>query len=254
MGLGSFLGGACRAIGSALSSGISRVCSLIGGSALGSALSSAVSRFVGVVATPFPALEIAKVIVTVAQIIVKVAEALGLKETEKDEPEELAYKAEKSDKKPDDFDSTEEYIRHLQDDIELSEEDKKKLEEMDEDELSAYRATGTYIYTKGINEKLGFDTEGMKHPELVGLTAELIADLVKLAEALTPQEFVAYSKGIRDAGMTLTDLADYLHGRSGDISTAKKVQDVIVGAMKEMKPEITQEDINRKLYEMNMED
>ena len=54
--------------------------------------------------------------------------------------------------------------------------------------------------------------------------------------------------------MTLTDLADYLHGRSGDISTAKKVQDVIVGAMKEMKPEITQEDINRKLYEMNMED
>lgn len=252
MGLFSAIGGAISRGISAVCSGVSTLCSKIGGTAIGSAVSSFVSKL-GIL-PPFQPLGIIKAIITVATIVCKVAEILGLKEEHKDEPDELAVKTEKDDKKPEDFESTEAYIRHLHDDIKLTKEDKEKLEKMSDEERSAYRATGTYLYTKGINEKLGFDNKGTKSFELVGITEEVLGDLVKLQNTLSPAEFVVYSKHLRTNGMGMKQFSDYLHNRSENPSIDKNVQKALADAMSELNPDITEDEIDRKPYALNVED
>ena len=52
----------------------------------------------------------------------------------------------------------------------------------------------------------------------------------------------------------MKEFSDYLHNRSADLSTDEKVQSAIVDAMKELSPDISDEAINEKLYQMNIED
>ena len=255
-----WLGSAISSIGSALSSvghaicrGVSSLCTAIAGTSLGGAIGGVVSKLVATIGVAFPPLEIINAIIIVADIVSKIAQALGLKEKDKDEPDELAMKAEKSDKKPEDFDSTEAYIKHLQEEIELSDEEKDKLKNMDEEKRSAYRATGTYLYTKCINEKLGFDTTGLKKPELIGITADILADLARLNKILSPSDFVVYTKHLQSASLSMDDFSNYLHNTAQDVSVDKKVQDAIVGAMTEIDPSVSETDIDRKLTELNIE-
>jgi hypothetical protein len=248
----SAVGRGLSAIGSAICSGVSSLCSRIGSVALGGAVVSFVTKLgIGAI---FPAIEIVNTLILVSSVVIKIAETLGLKKEKEDEPDELAMKAEKDYMKPEDFDSTESYIEHLQEDIQLSKEEKEKLTKMSPEERSAYRATGTYLYTKAINEKLGFDTTGLKNPELVGLTTEILADLVKIQNVLSPYNFVVYNKYLQANGMGLKELSNYLHNRSKDILTDEKVQFALTDAMKEISPEISQNEINQKLYKLNIED
>ena len=251
--LGSAVSSGLSAIGSAICRGVSSLCTAIAGTALGGAIGGVVSKLVTTIGVAFPPLEIINAIIVVASIVSKIAEALGLKDKEKDEPDELAMKAEKSDKKPEDFDSTEAYIKHLQEEIKLTDEEKEKLKNMDDEKRSAYRATGTYLYTKCINEKLGFDTTGLKNPELIGITADILADLARLNKILSPSDFIVYSKHLQSAGLSLDDFSNYLHNSSEDVKVDKKVQDAIAGAMTEIDPSVTESDIDRKLTELSIE-
>ena len=249
----SSVGSALSSVGSAICRGVSSLCTAIAGTSLGGAISGVVSKLVEKVGVAFPPLEIINAIIIVADIVSKIAQAIGIKDNEKDEPDELAMKAEESDKKPEDFDSTEAYIRHLQEEIKLSDEEKDKLKNMDEEKRSAYRATGIYLYTKCINEKLGFDTTGLKNPELIGITVDILTDLAKLNKILSPTDFVVYSKHLQSAGLSLNDFSNYLHNKTSDFSTYKKVQDTLVGAMKEIEPNISKDDIIQKFSEINIE-
>ena len=241
------------AVGSAICRGVSSLCTAIAGAVSGSAIGGVVSRFVTTIGVAFPPVEIINAIIVVASIVGKIAEALGIKETDKDEPDELAMKAEKSEKKPEDFDSTEEYIRHLQEEIRFSDEEKEELENMDEEKRSAYRATGTYLYTKCINEKLGLDVTGFSNPELTGINADILTDLAKLNKVLSPEDFVIYVRYLQTADISVDDFSKYLHNTTNDIIMDKKVQNVIVGAMTEINPDISETDIDLKLCELNIE-
>ena len=128
----SGVGSALSSVGHAICRGVSSLCTAIAGTALGGAIGGVVSKLVATIGVAFPPLEIINAIIIVASIVSKIAEALDVKEKDKDEPDELAMKAEKSDKKPEDFDSTEAYIKHLQEEIELSDEEKEKLKNMDD--------------------------------------------------------------------------------------------------------------------------
>lgn len=87
----------------------------------------------------------------VTSLISSVAELLGLKD-EDDSSEELGLKSEKADRKPEDFDSREEYINYLKDDVELDEYDREKL---NNDSLKEkYSAKGLGIEVGAINEKM----------------------------------------------------------------------------------------------------
>lgn len=248
-------------IGSALSSAfhsvcscVSSICSSIAGALGGTALGSAITSFVTKIGVVMPGLDIISAIFMIVDTVCKIAEVLGIKEKEKDEPDELAMKAEKDNKKPEDFDTVESYIKHLQQDIQLTKEEREKLENMSPEEKAAYRATGTYLYAKACSEKLGFDTTGLKNPELVGLTVDILADLSKIQNILSPSEFVVYSRFLQANGMGMKEFSDYLHNRSVDLSTDEKVQSALVDAMKELSPSISDDDINQKLYGMNIKD
>jgi len=241
------------AVGNAICRGVSTLCTAIAGTSLGGAIGGAVSKLVATIGIAFPAIEIINAITVIASIVSKISEALGLKRIDENEPDKLAMKAEKPDKKPDDFDSTEAYIKHLQDEIQLTDEDKEELKNMDDEKRSAYRATGTYLYTKCINEKLGFDTTGLKNPELIGITADILADLAKLNKILSPSDFVVYSRYLQSAGLSIDDFSNYLHNTAKDVTIDKKVQNAIAGAMTEIDPSVSEADIDRKLIELNIE-
>lgn len=246
-------------IGSALSGAFHSVCSCVGsicrgiGGALGGTfLGGAISSFIGKIGLALPGPNVAAAILLVVGVVCKIAESLGMKEKERDEPEELAFKAEKDkESKPEDFDSTEEYIKHLQQDIKISNEEKEKLDKMSPDEKSAYRATGAYLYAKACNEKLGFDTDGLKSPELVGITAEILSDLAKIKDILSPSDFVVYNKYLQANGMGMKEFSDYLHGCSVNLETFKNVKDALSNAMREITPGISDSDISKNLYQMN---
>ncbi|WP_339001850.1 hypothetical protein [Fusobacterium animalis] len=88
----------------------------------------------------------------VKELISSVAELLGLKD-EDDNSEELGLKSEKADRKPEDFDSREEYMSYLKDDVELDNYDREKLN--DKGLKEKYSAKGLDIEMGAINEKMG---------------------------------------------------------------------------------------------------
>lgn len=248
--IGSFLSSACSAVCSC----VGRICSGIAGALGGTALGGAISSFVTKIGVVILGLDIISAVFMIVDVVCKLSEALGIKEKDTDEPDELAMKAEKDDKSPEDFESTEAYIKHLQEDIQLSKEEKEKLSHLSPEERAAYRATGTYLYAKACSERLGFDTEGLKNPELVGLTVETLADLSKIQKVLSPSEFVACNKYLQSNGIGMKEFSDYLHNRSVDLTTDEKVQSALVDAMKEITPNISEAAINQKLYGMYIED
>lgn len=246
--LGNVLSGACSAICSC----VSKICNGIAGVLGGTALGQAISTFVAQIGVNIPGINIIVAVITIASVVCTIAESLGIKEKNKDEPEELAMKAELDDKSTDDFESTEAYVKHLQEDIKLSKEDKERFENMSPEDKTAYRATGTYLYAKACSERLGLDTEGLKNPELVGLTVDVLTDLSKIQNV--SNEFVTYNKYLQSNGLGMKKFSNYLHNRSTDLATDEKVQSALVNAMKELSPNISDNAINQKLYEMNIED
>lgn len=253
--VGSAISSGLSALGNAFSSGLSSLCSAIGGTALGQAIGGAVAKLTGIIGVAIPGINILQIVILAVQIVSKIAESLGLKEKEKDEPEELAMKAENENaKKTEDFDSTEAYIKHLQEDIELSKEEKEKLRNMSPEERAAYHMTGTYLYLKGINEKLGFDTEGIKNPELIGINGEILSDLIKLGNKLEPSQFVVYAKHLKAQGAGMQDFSNYLHRISTDVSMDKKVQNALVGAATEINPAMSESDIDDLIDSLNIKE
>lgn len=130
-GIGSFFSGIASAVSSFASS--------IGG-VLGSICKS-LCPYIGVV-------------LTVGAILVeKVGKLLGVIE-EKEKVEELGFKAEISNKKPEDYESFSEYIEDVRK-IELTPEQKIKLENSEVKDKC--KVIGTGILMEGISEKSGID-------------------------------------------------------------------------------------------------
>jgi hypothetical protein len=87
----------------------------------------------------------------VTELISSIAELLGLKD-EDDSSEELGLKSERADRKPENFDSREEYVSYLREDVELDKYDREKLN--DENLKEEYIAKGLDIEMSAINEKM----------------------------------------------------------------------------------------------------
>lgn len=256
MGLFSAIGGAITGmvgavstLGSAICGGISRICSAIGGTGLGGLLGSAVTGFAAALGVVGAAVGLSPIQAAVIAVIVvsKVAEAIGLKKEKEDEPDELAMKAEYADKKPEDFDSTEEYIHYLHDKVKLDIAQQQKLRNMTPEERAAYQLSGSYLYLKASEEKLGMD--GASTRDIKGVDPQFIMDAYKLG--LSGEEMVTYIKSLQSQGMNNTKgMSDYLHNKADSIESARKVQNAIISAIKENNPSISEQGIDAKLKEM----
>lgn len=111
----------------------------------------------------------------VRDLISSIAEFLGLKDKD-EEIEEIGLKEEKSDKKSEDFNSKEEYMNYLKNEVKLDSFDKEKLN--DESLKEMYVSKGLELGREAINEKLG--------------TNMSLEDIIKLAKAgvENPKDFI----------------------------------------------------------------
>ncbi|NBI54843.1 hypothetical protein EIZ48_20200 [Photobacterium alginatilyticum] len=144
--------------------------------------------------------------------------------------EELGEKAMLSDKKPEDFDSINEYINHLRNEVVL---DKEKFNSLDEKELLARSAIGASITLKGINEKL--DTI---------VTPEFMAEVAK--QQLTAQEIIGTVKAYKEKELNTGDYELYLNDELS-IDESDKHSDALVSAYQKLEPELTIEQIEDKV-------
>lgn len=162
MGLFSAIGSVCSAVCSAVSS----VCSSIGGAIMGGIGSLAP------VISPW---------LSIAVAVISVLAEIFTEKTKEEKPEELGMKAEQADKKPEDFDSINDYIEYLRQEIKV---DDAKLENLSEEERMKYQAVGLGLYVKNIEEKQGMklDPAFLKVvPEMInlGYTAQDIGNLMQ---------------------------------------------------------------------------
>ena len=248
----SFVGSVISGIGGAISSGISTLCSAIGGTVIGGLLTKAVTGFASSLGIVGAALGLAPLQAVIAAVVVisKIAEALGLKKEKEDEPDELAMKAEKAEKKPENFDTTEQYINYLHKEIKLDVEQQEKLKKMSPEERAAYQLSGSYLYLKASAEKLGLDNTTLKNSEdIKGFDPQFILDANKLG--LSGKEIVSYIKNMQEQGIDNTKcMSDYLHNKSESFETANKVLDAIINTIKENNPSISEDELDQRISEM----
>lgn len=158
----SAIGSVCSAVCSAVSS----VCSSIGGAIMGGIGSLAL------VISPW---------LSIAVAVISVLAEIFTEKPKEEKPEELGMKAEQADKKPEDFDSINDYIEYLRQEIKV---DAAKLENLSEEERMKYQAVGLGLYVKNIEEKQGMklDPAFLKVvPEMInlGYTAQDIGNLMQ---------------------------------------------------------------------------
>ena len=158
----SAIGSVCSAVCSAVSS----VCSSIGGAIMGGIGSLAP------VISPW---------LSIAVAVISVLAEIFTEKPKEEKPEELGMKAEQADKKPENFDSINDYIEYLRQEIKV---DAAKLENLSEEERMKYQAVGLGLYVKNIEEKQGMklDPAFLKVvPEMInlGYTAQDIGNLMQ---------------------------------------------------------------------------
>lgn len=213
-----------------LGSMVSCVCSTIGnaiGGTIGS-LTGKMGELLTVVLDPYKVIEIA------CKIIKSVAESLGLIEKEEN-VEELGVKAtQPNTKRSDEFESTEEYIKYLREEVEL---DKKRYEGLSKEEKLACKVAGTAIVVKGVEEK-----SGMKLPP------EFLVDITKIN--LKHDELGAYIESFKMNGISdMKVMTDYLSGK-GEYSKADVASKAIVNGLLALNPQMSIEEVQDKLVEM----
>ena len=163
-------------------------------------------------------------------IIDGVAKAAGIIEPDQ-HAEDIGDRAMRADKKPEDFDSINGYIDYLKKDIEGHTQ--AELESLPPEERLARKAVGCTVLSKAISEKKSLDIpyDFWETAVKAGLTAlEIDTFLTKFkASGLEPEDFNKYLK------------------KGLEFSKARKFDNAMVTAYKELEPEMTEEEITEKI-------
>lgn len=224
------------AVAGALSSGISAVCSVV--SSCAATIGGAIAKVATGIMIPLAKLTIEgvlKAVEIIGAVIGAIAEALGLKK-EEETPEEIGMKAEEAAKegiKPENFDSYEEYINYIRENIEI---DKAKLENLSKEDKIKYTAIGSSILVKGIEEKEKYEIPG-----------EFVAEIGR--QNLSVEETREYIKTFKSEDLKLKDFVNFLAGTI-DIKTYTTVGNAIESAIKNLNPDMTDREIDDKITNM----
>jgi hypothetical protein len=207
----------------------SGVCSFVSGacSAISSVVSS-IGRGIANVATTITSLGV-ELAAKVSDAIKAVGISLGIIKPE-DTMEELGERAILSDKKPKDFDSINDYIDHLKNNVPF---DKEKFTNLDEKELLARSSIGASITLKGINEKLN-----------ATVTPEFMATVA--SQELEANEIIETIKIYKEKELKLEDYDLYLNDEL-TLDETDKHSDALVEAYRKLEPELSLEQIEDKV-------
>ena len=211
--IGSAIGSVCSAIGS--------ICSSIGGpiaAGIG-ALASAIAPHLG----------------PILQIVTAIAQVLGILNKD-DNPEDLGEAMRKSDKKPEDFDSINDYIAHLREEIKsgkiVLDEDKTDLQK------NIDTALGAGLSIKAIDEKYNLQTS----PEFWVFGAK------KFEEGkLNTDEIHSMLKTASDKKINPTDMANYVEDKELSSGVQKsEISSALKESLQEANPTLSKEEITEK--------
>lgn len=213
-------------IGSAISavvSGVASACSAIGG-AIAKAASVAV--------------EIAKYLPVVGDIITAIGKILEIISGDT-KPEDLGAAMQQCDKKPEDFESTKEYIKYLEEEIKAGRVDCSVNE--DKTISTANAALGAFITLEGVKEQYNqidlsfFKDVGPKFNE-GKLNAQEVKSIIETADknGVNPQEVGKYIAGekpenIDSAKSTLQEAIKATDPSLSDQDLNAKIKDVLQG-------------------------
>lgn len=207
----------------------SSLCSFV--SSACSTISSAVSnigRGIASVATSIVSLGVS-LAAKVSDAIKGVGISLGIIRPE-DTMEELGERAILSDKKPEDFDSINEYIDHLKNNVSF---DKEKFDRLDDKELLARSSIGASITLKGINEKLNATVT----PEFMAIVA---------SQELEVNEIIETIKVYKEKELNLDDYDLYLNDEL-TLDETNKHSSALVEAYQKLEPELSLDKIEEKV-------
>ena len=163
-------------------------------------------------------------------IIDGVAKAAGIIEPDQ-HAEDIGDRAMRADKKPEDFDSINGYIDYLKKDIEGHTQ--AELESLPPEERLARKAVGCAVLSKAISEKKSLDI-----PHDFWETA--------VKAGLTAQEIDTFLTKFKASGLEPEDFNKYLK-KELEFSKARKFDNAMVTAYKELEPEMTEEEITEKI-------
>lgn len=196
-----------------------------------STIGPAVARVATVLVTKLP--EITRTIVSVAKIIVTVADALGLKNMM--EPEELGAKmTQEGTRKRMDNESMEDYMAYLKKEVELDRERLLKMSDLEKVEMNAI---GIGAITQSIQEKTGVEISG-----------DFIVDAYNMK--LTADEITTFIKNFEKNELSSMDLlGKFLEGKL-DQKDFKEVMDVVLSTEKELNPNNSNAEIMVKIEEL----
>ena len=210
-GVGSFISGAGSLISSAIGS-------LVGLASIAGNILNVVSPYLGIV----------------TNIISVIGNILGVKKDDEN-LEDIGAKAMKSDKKPENFDSYNDYIKHLRENIKL---DKEEMENASKELKLARTAVGATIVSKGIEEKKGMEISVDTWVAMAKAGLDGKIDVVNLI-----------LDTFKDKNEQ-KDFANYVDGKAG-FKEEKIVTDKLTDIYKSLEPNASDIDIEKKVMDMD---
>ena len=214
----SLIDSVCSAVGSAFSSVCSAVdslCSFIGGTVMGG-VSSLASSFLPVLPVLGPTLEAA---LSVLVAVVSFLAELFTDKPKEEKPEEIGMKAEQADKKPENFDSINDYIEYLRNEVKL---DTDKLEHLSDEEKQKYQLVGLGLYIKNIEEQQG-----------VKLDPDFFKSIPKLKDqGYEAADIANLMQSMKNNGVT--DMKQYVDFMKGDLQPGSPERQQMQLSVKDM--------------------
>ncbi len=213
----------CSGISSFVSKAVSVVSSAV--KTVGGFIADTATKFLNTIGT-------IEKISLVVKVLETIAKGLGIIQ-EEENVEELGDKAMKANKKPEDFDSINEYIAYLRQEIRSSPDE---LEQLQPEERLARHAIGSVLLSKAIEEKRSMEipVDFWKATVEKGLTAKEIDEFIQQfkQDGIEPKDFVKYLK--RE-----------VTGKQED-----KIDHSLVTAYKRLEPKLDEIEIEEKVVEL----
>lgn len=214
--------------------------------AIGSFISSAITTVGPVIASVAdfvinklpPSIEVAKIVMgAITEIVSKVCEALYIAPADEN-AEELGAKTMQEDTRPKmEGETTQEYLDYLRNDVTL---DKEKFDKMSAEEKMACEAIGTTMKAKSIEEKTG-----------VELPPEFLLTIAK--SKMRYEQVEKFINAFSQNG--IDSMGQFTKYISNNMSKEESIRigNTIKVAMKELSPELSDEDIRHEISAMKRE-
>lgn len=223
-------------VGSSIASGISSVCSAIGSAC--SSIGSAIVSGIGALAQKIVELPVKPTIIDAIVGLIKVVAELLIDSPKDEKVEDLGAAMKQTEKKPEDFDSINDYIDYLRDEIKKGHVELGKSQGV---ELFAEKVMGASLLSEALGEKYGMKPSA----EFWGEMGEKVHD-----GKLNANEVGSIIQKASRSEVKLDNVSSYLKGEEVKGNQKSEVSSVIIDGLKESNPTLSDSEIDKRFNEL----